>query len=416
MAEGEKGAVGSITSNSLIIAVLLAAGATFITRDAPLENARPAADEHVYKSYPAAGVEARLWQDPFSAIADDVAARSPPKVTRHQRLSPCHKTAVHPEGGFLIGAEEKFAEDFVNYGGEGKTLVLPVMVTGGSYEEDIELRRRVRYTVLAGLNVRDFRPKDSEHLNYYLAYASDNSPPKLLTAVPYEWFARNEPATSPPKFPPSPYKNVLVIWVNETLLNASDTHQPVARLNQLLRPIASYSAHMASGKCVSNFSMKILGPQTSLTYSAIADEVASLEKQFLVSEKSPLTTTALSEKTKCLAAENGGIKTFKIAETPAQFFTHSATLENEPKLPDGQIRPIAFRLTADDGKLAKALKSELQKRGVDFCSDHVAFVTEWDTPYGKNIVESMRSTFFGKRGECQNSKTVRVQETIIQYP
>lgn len=83
-------------------------------------------------------IDARLWQDPFDAVARDV------------------------DGGDDRGARPG------NAGLDGRDGDLAIIVTlsGAPYPEVAETRRRLRYAVLAAMHFRGFMPYDEKHIGY----------------------------------------------------------------------------------------------------------------------------------------------------------------------------------------------------------------------------------------------------------
>ena len=126
-------------------------------------------------------MDARLWQDPFAAIAK---ARAEARKTR---------TATQVEADENRRSAAALAADIHK---AGKPVeILAVMLPGGPYAENIESRRRWRYAVLAGLNASRMTPEDTEHLGYFFYTLphrpSEHEPPPPQPPVAYEWF---EPA------------------------------------------------------------------------------------------------------------------------------------------------------------------------------------------------------------------------------
>ena len=150
------------------------------------------ADKRLQQSQPP--VEARLWEDPFSALnryraklkelcAGDVGPngvrRTDPRCARGER-----DTAA-------------FRQDF-EPGAENLT-VIAAMLPGAAFIGVEEARRRVRYAVLAGLDAEGYVPDDSEHMGLLHArrcqrltgceielgalLATDNPPPQTWDAA-----------------------------------------------------------------------------------------------------------------------------------------------------------------------------------------------------------------------------------------
>ncbi|BBU64176.1 hypothetical protein MSC49_41110 (plasmid) [Methylosinus sp. C49] len=130
---------GALAGNGLIVVALVMTGAAFIYREAPLLPSRPSSSEMAIREA-APQADARLWQDPFSAIAQARNAKS--ECTR----------------ALPAGSSPKLDAD---------TIPLVVTVSGGPNYDDSEYRRRLRYAVIAGLDRAGFRPHDPRHLGYF---------------------------------------------------------------------------------------------------------------------------------------------------------------------------------------------------------------------------------------------------------
>src|SRR5262249_54315881 len=138
----------------------------------PFQASRPKGQvQHAHHHHVGQDVEARLWQDPLSVIA-----------RANERLP----TTAH-SGAPGSGSSES---DDHSETALGKTLkkgdeILAVTVSGSPYPETEEHRRRVRYAVLAALNVEGYAPKEEEHIGYFRPVAKKAD---LPTYIPFEWF------------------------------------------------------------------------------------------------------------------------------------------------------------------------------------------------------------------------------------
>ena len=153
MADDSKQPALNIGGNTFIVALLAAAGTYFVAHQAPLEGSRPVATE-TFKSERAGeqDVDARLWQDPFAAVADAL-AKSP-----ELKLENCtDKLKYHCESPLSAPAP-------------APPLVMVVSVSGLPYAEDREFRRRTRYAILAGLNEEGYEPEDPEHIRMAVSF------------------------------------------------------------------------------------------------------------------------------------------------------------------------------------------------------------------------------------------------------
>ena len=229
MADDKQSGVG-VGGNNLVILAIAAVSAIYFGWQKPaLETFRPTESEHqVHSIGNLQNVDARLWQDPFGAVAqflDD----SKQKTTQ---------TSIHD------------VSEFVKKSKWSKTLVIGVTLPGGRYPIEVEERRRLRYAVVAALHTAKYTPEDAEHIGYLHIDPNKNGdhPPSGETAVasigptgadkiiergdlswaqiniPFEWFSYPaEGNNKPPR--------VAVLWLDESILQVDD--RPISQLERL---------------------------------------------------------------------------------------------------------------------------------------------------------------------------------------
>jgi hypothetical protein len=115
------------------IALLVGVAGIFALTQKPFQDTRPPSAVLPLDHRPpddGQNIEARLWQDPLTAVALALKSQDAPGAYEAHRL----REAVRD-----------------NAASDKKTLVLTVMLNGGAYTDDIETRRRARYAVAAGL-------------------------------------------------------------------------------------------------------------------------------------------------------------------------------------------------------------------------------------------------------------------------
>ena len=144
MAEDSK--LPNIGGNGFIWILLVAAGTYFVAQQVPLQGSRPASTERsIHERVGEQHVDARLWQDPFAAVADYL-AKSPglkrENCDGHNGRYKDIETYCRPPLKTPATAQASEKPD----------LTLVVSASGSPYSEDQEARRRRRYAVLAGLN------------------------------------------------------------------------------------------------------------------------------------------------------------------------------------------------------------------------------------------------------------------------
>lgn len=233
MAEQDRSA--GIVPLLLVFTVIGGVGGGLYLYD-PFESSRP--KDAAKGIPPVAGnefVPARAWQDPFSAVA-----RCREKQTKDVENN-CNSTGAWPRWPSSISDEDnkKPAEDNKESAEDNKKLmIMPVMVHGGAYSEDVENRRRRRYAVLSAMAKQDYQLADVENIGYFQfrhpGRACDASVPGDIDScfvVPYEWLrhdsAHNSQDSDHSRLP------ILLLWLDERQF-ASKPLMKIANLLQAL--------------------------------------------------------------------------------------------------------------------------------------------------------------------------------------
>jgi hypothetical protein len=335
---------------------------------APLDTSRPTERGGVsIKLNREQDVDARLWQDPLAtALAHEEQVRGIDKTK--DPVSARREESFHSARA-LCSWIAKVRESY-------DLLVLPVLVSGGSYAEYGESRLRARCAVLEALGTNQLSPRDGEHIGYARmpllssrgsSFPSaceepelneDKSAPQEYFILPYEWcepaFAGSAKRT----------KQVLILWVPEEELN----DKPLSGLASLLAVLN------VKPSCV-----KVIGPRTSTSLRAIVNEVTA----------AGYTPPDL----------NGAVifsPTATVSEELLLRGTHEDVVTVEALLKKKVNGLALHRITATDSIVCRALISELGRRKVrlnlrdapkNYCggNDNVALISEWDTFYGRAL-------------------------------
>lgn len=440
MAEQDSG--GSPAPWAAIVAVLVAVSGA-VLYFSPLTSSRPASpsvaevDALGYQDAPA-----RLWQDPFKAVADrrEAIAKEQAGASTTVKFQSGSGTAQltvareEKEHDFhrLIHLHEQFRDHAKQFRDRGKEsekpiLVLPVLVPASMYGELTEHRLRVRVAVLEAIAASGYRPANGDHIGYleigWLSkpYRGDAGGAKDAIArqlgedrdhplvLPYEWCERSDVLPMPSasgRLPTFDYSAVLVMWLSEEHFQ----DRPQSRLAALVDAIGFDRA--APCHPVANLRFHVVGPDDSTTLRLMVDEAQNLSNS-CVAPGLRGTKTAL-----------GGVKMFVATATADDQLLLSMPPENDPK-PDkvpawlaDRLKPASgcglqvYRTTLTDRELAAALAKELERRRLDvrakksrIANDDVAIVTEWDTFYGRAMPYSFASALlYGDRGVLKHSK------------
>jgi hypothetical protein len=298
-------------------------------------------------------VEAREWEDPFTAVAVARRIHAPPAPAP----APAAKSDQTPPPAEPIHDLNRLAED-VRAHPHGPLLVLGAMVPGEPYADDMETRRRTRYAVLAGLSSSGYAPDDNGHVGYTsLAFPPDTASREIAA---YEWFHSELPAEAGAQHP-----TVLVLWLDQD--NFRDA--PLHRFSGIVDFIAPVEAGFGS---VANV---ILGPADSDGLRAMSSEL-----------------------------EQGGCDSLSKSGRPIPIYSPRATAVDwwivsdavKKRYSDTESDPRAdhfndrcehvhlYRTVATDLAVLKSLYGELQYRGIRSVSE-IALITERDTLYARLI-------------------------------
>jgi hypothetical protein len=121
----------------------------------PLQVAQPVGDEaQFHQSASGQDTDARLWQDPFAAVAKAEADHKNPLNCEGQDGLHCRMPIDQlSESNDLDGVKTLF--------------VLAVNALGAPYVEAEEDRRRAHYAIVSGLNRIGFSPDDAQHVGFF---------------------------------------------------------------------------------------------------------------------------------------------------------------------------------------------------------------------------------------------------------
>jgi len=227
----------------------------------PAETAPPNAAYVKYNS-----VVARLWEDPFTAIAR----------AQTELSNKCQQAATGGSGqaaGCALPAtgdgHGKPLDSWLETT-RRKALVLAVLLPGNSFVGAEEARRRTRYALLSGLGAESYVPDDDEHIHLFAVKLTAPGPGTAGTAatqgatvpVPYETLSYRPARDSNAK--PAPYDGVVVMWIDETAL-------PAPALDAFARLLGRSLPRASACRC----DFKLIGPTRS-------DSLRLLLQQFQV--------------------------------------------------------------------------------------------------------------------------------------
>ena len=393
MSDDKKTSSGALPAGGLVWIVIFAAGA-FLAHEVPWQGSRPTAtDPKAYPYVAKQDIDSRLWQDPLSAVVrgrEDVrkqypkeadgAAKGPPAgATNGAQAADCDE--VRPRSEAEAHAPSILCLHTAANRKGGRTLVLGVMIPGGSYPESVEYRRRMRYAALAALDRMGFAPDDPEHLGYVLP----QEPQLLPEFIAYEWLS--------PKGGEGPA--ILTLWLDEDIFGTNAIKHFDSLVAMLTRrasnePVVPVDCSADNGPAIAP-DFLIIGPSYTSTLQDLLHTIRS--------EPCP-----------------------KRLRLPI-FYSYGATTDDAdilmsvgyPTLQDSVHAAFhksgvqVFRAIGTDSRLGAALKAELILRGVDPAAkancagnpraerdvEHVVRISERDTFYGRSLPETMTDDFRG---------------------
>lgn len=386
--------------------IALAALGVIIFTKVPLQGLRPPTELRE----PAEQVRARLWQDPFTTVLDYLLTQ-PNKGAASPEPEICPLIATQ---GLLIQESVKkgsLPQTIAALGKHGTVTILGVMVFGGPYSEDTELRIRQRVAVLSALRRLGYDPEDAEHLNFLRIQTSDKpaTGPILLSKIlPYEWLQKTSGQRQ---------DRVLLLWLNDS----SFQPQPLARLHCLIK-------YLQSGDPNRQLPFKVIGPAGSSNLFNMINEIRSpaVGSQlpaglFLYSPTATVSNALLLGEQRDKETPQGrreGHEVEKRYGEEIQNLFRSKGIE-------------FFRTIATDQQLAELLVDELQNRQVNLLlrgvsgkkghdhtrrdqkghpfgghKDHLVLIAEWDTFYGRSLPEIFVQVIRQEHNEGLNSGEV----------
>lgn len=393
--------------------IALAAVLVFVAHEVPyLATRPPESAKFADLSTNVQRVDARLWQDPFSAVEDfeqrEIARRG------------FDSKAEELTGGTVFhGAKTKSGERAFDSARFGVTLedfkklfpkpakpvsegsgpdsrpprALPVLISGSHFVGAEEARRRTRYAVLAALDELGYAPIDGDHIGYVMVpvdkVVDKASPGSPTVRVPFETYQatwaghRGADAEEAAAFP----TKVIVLWVDDSALSAPDLKgstwlNALANVLQNLGvcPGAQESGRQNALKELPGCDVPVIGPSSSDRYRDLVDGLDSPEKLPLLS--------------------------LHYLVSP---FVTSNLLEDRATLSQLQKRGLTVLPTiVSDSKVIEALLDELSFRRVPLCvsSRNILLVGEWDTEYGRRA----RDTFRDELADTCHRRTERDDE------
>ena len=402
----EKSSEGLFSFSNISTAFITLIFGTLFVAQNPFHEQRP--DKNgTHRNSPAEihDVDARLWQDPLEAIVQH-ALEDKTEACKNITLSSLGQNGTQLTCGNAENNQghdlNQFIEDLNNrinanpksLDAEADLDIVAVILPGGSYSEESEFRRRIRYAVLSGLFVEGkYQSEDADHIKYFLPHEQTE---KKEYKVAYEWVVNKTDNENQPKcfsksndkpeekicyrvYSDKSNKPTLVLWLDNRFFSIT----PHEKLQRLLCEINKNENDKCLGKLNyrHKFNVKILGPYNSEMMQELFNDFK---------EKSTI--------------DDSDAITY-------QYLSPAATLpESLIKKPNFIDKNINFKsLTIPDDILAKSLIEELSNR-YPFMDKNktyknvVVLLSEWDTLYGKELPVIFANTFTNEKSSCGHEK------------
>lgn len=396
-----------LPGSAIIISLVVS---TFALTRPPLIEIRPAG----VPGQAELPIEARLWQDPFDALE-----RYRKKVNTGKKdvESPCR--------------DEVSSDQDLNGPTETPSLMV-ALVEGGPYADEVELRRRTRYAILAGFKNAHMVPADEQHVrcltikNENLSYQN----PTKEIEIPYETFIANP--FDPPKDADGkhkPHARTILFWIKQDYLGQSPLSSLASLHNILSKKLNSQNGDLiATNFQPDNGVLKVIGPSDSKVlrdiYREDFDYRYSGNPAPSVEIYSPLATADKEMLTYGFDEQSTSI--VGIAQKNLAGSAHKEKIR-------------LLRTISDDGTLTRLLLDELKRRAIDpvyavqcrngapvrrgvscdrsgrqLRSNRVALISEWDSFYTRALTESFKSVVAERAGIAAQERAV-IDNWVLRF-
>lgn len=355
------------------LAIVLAMIGVLIWKQVPLDPNRTAATDVPRTELRALqDVNARLWEDPFTAVA-----RAKADLTDIAKADRDSSHSIETVCGQLLAGSAD---------AEFHLQVIAAMVSNAPYADGDESRRRVRYATLSALNLAHFVPENADHLGYFRWNG--------MTDVPFEVFRRKNTGRAAAFY-------ALVLWLEDEVVSWTEMNnasaqsldgQPIRRLAMLRDQVRRNCTPSGPRAKPGRFVFSVLGPASSQTLRTMTRELQAESRKPPGSRAgfgdgfdiySPFATAPAKE---IMGSHQSEAAARACAAAHDEWYCRLGHLFAEHR--------IGFhRVIGTDNAAAHALVEELERRGVGVRSagatadsrHHVAIVSEWDTYYGRRL-------------------------------
>ncbi len=362
-------------------------------------------------------VEARLWEDPLEALS------------RHRQKM---KEACRKDASGKLSVADKAVESICQMGqpieaaafralfdassGTEEVTLIAAMLPGAALVGADEVRRRLRYAALAGLNVAGYVPEFSERMRLLQidrcefltgCLSSKEVDGKKLSKEEESGLRLPLPTEivfETLKLKDDPSRRAVILWIDDTIFGQH-------WLSALVKMFQDIEADLPKVE------LRIVGPSSSdLLAKAFAVDLAQLEREptapppetWEVLSKlrviSPLSTAPAGQivppgstqqpqgQTTCEERDEEGRRIRDCVDEA--FAERLKALAERNGLEPPSRRPFFVRTLGTDDRLLERLIEELGARGVVDCDTamdgkRIVLVSEWDSIYARTFAETL---------------------------
>ncbi|WP_422418946.1 hypothetical protein [Pseudomonas sp. GZD-222] len=370
-------------------------------------------------------IEARLWQDPFDALE------------RYRKRLKENKSAVLGSECTSELFDKSIAPTATSQASTAEpTNIMVALVEGGPYAEEVELRRRMRYAMLAGFKTARMVPEDEQNIRCLAladnlqgdplasptdAQATDTQVNRGRTELPYEVFVANpfDPPTDIDNNP-HPAARTILFWLKQNHLDTA----PLQKLEQLRQTLSCKVGKLdgtpSSASCTQlndDRILKVVGPadSTVLRYMYRQEyegtEVPNIEiySPLATADRKMLMRGIEKPEDQAKAKTAYPQQTLKLLRTISDDRTMTALLLEELKL--RRVDPVAG-LQCAPGALMR-VGNDCSRRGFQRLN-RIALISEWDSFYSRALIESFKSQVAESAG-LDDKKRRSVDEWVLRF-
>ncbi len=353
-------------------------GGLLVYQDFALKTSRPVDKEKAnYLSLDKDRVQARLWQDPFEAVATH-------RINEQKRPRESGKTAGPATiddlsiNDFITGIKESVRTS-------REVRILPVFVDGSPYSSGAESRLNDRYALISALGAAGYVPESGDHIHVFRwdreeerKKAARGQTDESSILVPVELFHPKAKIRDKPHG-----KQVLVLWLKDQ----DFSEKPLGSLNALLEELnRAFSKNPPEIKPT----YRVLGPRFSTGLSAMVKELQTVQTGACIPPFRLLNDAKFYSP--WATADDAFLLDYSLSppdpHQPGNVKETSRTVKEIFECAGIDLT----RTIKTDTVLAEQLFEELKRRAVDLqdcpantCKHRIALISEWDTLYGRSL-------------------------------